>query len=103
MMIEEFKDELKDFKKILKLKLSREQEINEIKKWNKKSVKYVLDDEITDILEKFDLNLMTLKLRCKFCAKPLDFKKERELRLSAEENINEIKGLKEEVENKEDL
>ena len=103
MMIEEFKDELKDFKKILKLKLSREQEINEIKKWNKKSVKYVLDDEITDILEKFDLNLMTLKLRCKFCEKPLDFKKERELRLSAEENINEIKGLKEEVENKEDL
>ena len=32
MMIEEFKDELKDFKKTLKLKLSREQEKNETKR-----------------------------------------------------------------------
>ena len=62
----------------------------------------MLDDEASDILEKLDLNLMNLKLRSKFCGKPYDFKKERELGLSAKEKINEIKGLKEEVENNED-
>ena len=45
----------------------------------------MLDDEINDILEKLDVNLTTLKLRCIFCGKPYDFKKERELRLSAKE------------------
>ena len=34
--------------------------------------------------------------------KPYDFEKERELRLSAKEKINEIKRLKEEVKNMED-
>ena len=34
--------------------------------------------------------------------KTIDFKKEREIRLSAKEKINKIEGLKEEVENKED-
>ena len=55
----------------------------------------MLDDEINDILEKLDVNLTTLELRCIFCEKPYDFKKERELRLSAKEKINKIEGLKE--------
>ena len=42
----------------------------------------MLGDEIGDILEKLDINLTTLELRCIFCEKPCDFKKERELRLS---------------------
>ena len=97
-MIEEFKDELKGFKNILneieKLKLLRKQEINETKrKMN------MLDDEIKRILEKLDVDLTTLELRCKFCEKPHDFEEERELRLSAKERINEIKSLKEEAKN----
>ena len=79
----------------------REQEINEIKNETKRKLN-ILDDEINDILEKLDVNLTTLELRCIFCEKPYDFKKERELRLSAKEKINKIEGLKEEVENKED-
>ena len=79
----------------------REQEINEIKNETKRKLN-MLDDEINDILEKLDVNLTTLKLRCIFCGKPYDFKKERELRLSAKEKINKIEGLKEEVENNED-
>ena len=55
----------------------------------------MLDDEINDILEKLDVNLTTLKLRCIFCGKPCNFKKERELRLSAKEKINKTEGLKE--------
>ena len=52
----------------LKLKLLREQEINEIKnetkrKWN------MLDDDISDILEKLDVGLMTSKQRCRFYEK----------------------------------
>ena len=35
----------------------------------------MLDDEINDILEKLDVNLTTLELRCIFCEKPYDFKK----------------------------
>ena len=59
-MIEQFKEELKDFKNILdkinELELLREQEINETKrKLN------VLDDEIRDTLEKFDVNLTTVE------------------------------------------
>ena len=53
-MIEEFKDELKDFKNILnkikKLELLREQEINELKNERKRKLN-MLDDEISDILE----------------------------------------------------
>ena len=62
----------------------------------------MLDDEVNDILEKLDVNLTTLEIRCIFCEKPYDFKKERELRLSAKEKINEIKRLNKEVENNED-
>ena len=60
----------------------REQEINEIK--NKiKSKLIVLDDEISNILEKLDVHLTILELRCRFCEKPYDFEKERKLWLSA--------------------
>ena len=66
-MIEEFKDELKNFKNILnkikKLELLRKQEINEIKNETKRKLN-TLDDEISDILEKLNVNLMTLELRC---------------------------------------
>ena len=58
----------------------------------------ILDDETNDILEKLDVNLTTLKLKCIFWGKPHDFEKERELRLSAKEKINKIQGLKEKVE-----
>ena len=62
----------------------------------------MLNDEISGILEKLDLNLTALELRCSFCKKPHDFEKERELRLSAKEKTNEIKILKEKVRNEED-
>ena len=70
---------------------------NEIKR-----ILNMLDDEVRDILEKLDLNLIDLKLRFKFCDKPYEFKKEKELRLSAKEKINKIEGSKKEVENNED-
>ena len=47
----------------------REQEINEIKTETKRKLN-MLDDEINDILEKWDENLTTLKLRCIFCGRP---------------------------------
>ena len=58
----------------------------------------MLDDEINDILEKLDVNLTTLELRCIFWGKPHDLEKERELKLSAKEKINKLEGLKEKVE-----
>ena len=70
---------------------------NEIKR-----ILNMLDDEVRDILEKLDLNLIDLKLRFKFCDKPYEFKKEKELRLSAKEKINKIEESKKEVENNED-
>ena len=79
----------------------REQENNEIKNKTKKKLN-MLDDEIINILENLDQNLTTLKLRCIFCGKPYDFKKERQLSLSAKEKINKIERLKKEVENNED-
>ena len=45
------------------------------------------------MLEKLDVGLTTLELRRRFCEKSYDFEKERELRLSAKERINEIKIL----------
>ena len=87
-MIKKFRKELKSLKTILngteKLEFSRILEINEIKNEIKRKIN-MLDDEISIILEKLHVNLTTLKLRCKFCKKPYDFKKERELTLSAEE------------------
>ena len=86
---------------IEKLELSRKIKINEIKNETKKKLN-MLDDEISNILEKLDVNLITLELRCKFSEKTYDFKKERQLRLSAEEKINEIERLKEDAENNRD-
>ena len=53
----------------------REQEINEIKNETKGKLN-ILDNEINDILEKLDVNLTTLKLRCIFLGKPYNLKKE---------------------------
>ena len=58
----------------------------------------MLDDEIKDILEKLDANLAIIKLSQISCGKSSNFKKERELRLSAKEKMNKIEGLKQEVE-----
>ena len=103
-MIKRFKNELRDFKnllnKIKKLELLREQEINKIKNETKRELN-MLDDEISDIIEMLDVNLTTLELRCRFCKKPHDFEKEKELGLLAKEKINEIERLKKEVENNE--
>ena len=65
----------------------------------------MLDNEISDILEKLDADLTTLELKCTFFKtfeKPHNFEKERKLRLSAKEKINEIERLNEEVKNKDD-
>ena len=35
----------------------------------------MLDDKASNTLEKLDLNLMNLKLRCTFCEKPYELKK----------------------------
>ena len=48
-----------------KLKLLREQEINEIKNETNRKLN-ILDDEINDILEKLDVDLRTLRLKCNF-------------------------------------
>ena len=70
IMTEKFKDELGDLRNILneinkKLKPLSKQEINEIKHKTKRKLN-ILDDEINNILEKLDVNLTTLKLRCLF-------------------------------------
>ena len=62
----------------------------------------MLDDDISDILEKLDVGLMTSELRCRFYEKQYDFEKRRKLRLSAKERIHEIKRLKEEAKNNKD-
>ena len=57
------------------------------------------------LLEKLDVDLATLRLKCKFFEKPYEYnsiEKERELRILAKERINEIKRLKEEAENNKD-
>ena len=60
-MIEKIKNELKDLKnmlnKIKELELSREQEINKIKNETKRELN-MLHDEISDILEKLDVNVL---------------------------------------------
>ena len=63
------------------------------------------DDEINDILENLDVDLTTLRLKCKFFEKPYEknsIEKDRKLRILANERINEIKRLKEETENNKD-
>ena len=70
--IEEFRDKLKNLKNTLneikKLELLREQVINEIKNEPERELS-MLNDEMSNILEKVDLNLTTLELRCRFCEK----------------------------------
>ena len=100
-VIKEFGNELKSLKTVLNeiknLELSREQKINEAKrKLN------MLADKVSDILETLGANLTTLELRCRFCEKLHNFEEERKLILSANEKINEIETLKENVKNKED-
>ena len=57
----------------------------------------MLDDEISDTLEKLDVNLTPLELRNSFCKKPYNFEKERIKTIN--KRRNKIKRLKEEVEN----
>ena len=45
----------------------------------------MLDDKISNILEKLDVNLTTLELRCRSCEKAHNFEEERKLRMSAKE------------------
>ena len=71
----------------------REQEINETKNETKRKLN-ILDDKINNILEKLDVNLTTLKLRCIFWGKPYDFEKERELRLSAKRKKKKNRRIK---------
>ena len=70
--IKEFRDKLKSLKAILnkikELGLFREQEINEIKNETKRESN-MLDDETSKILEKLDVDLTTLRLKCKFFKK----------------------------------
>ena len=69
------------------LELLREQEINEIKNETKRKLN-MLDDEINNILEKLDVDLTTLILKCKFFNEhyKYDFvKRERKLRILAKE------------------
>ena len=103
--MKEFKDEFKDLKnitnKIKELELLRGQEINKIKNETKRNLN-MLDYEISDILEKLDVNLMTSELRCRFCKNPYDLEEEGELRLSTKEKMNEKEKLKEEVEKNND-
>ena len=75
--------------------------INEIENETKRKLN-VLDDEISNILEKLNEDLTTLELRCRFCEKSYDFEKERELRLSTKERINDIKRRKGKTENNKD-
>ena len=100
IIIEKFKDELKDLydilNKIKELELLREQEINEIKNESKWKLN-MIDNEINEILENLDVDLTTLRLECKFFEKPYEYnsnKKERKLRILAKQKINEIKKIK---------
>ena len=84
--------------------LLREQEINEVKNETKRKLN-MLDDEINNILGKFNVDLAILRLKCELFEKPCEYnsiKKERKLRILAKERINEIKRLREEVKNNED-
>ena len=95
--IKEFRDELTSLKTILN-------EINKLKLETKRKFN-MLDDNISDTLEELDVDLTTLELKYKFFEnfeKPHDFEKERKLRLSAKQKVNEIERLKEKVKKKKD-
>ena len=64
----------------------------------------MLDDKVNHILEKLDVDLITLITKCKFFERSYDFEfieKERELKILAKKRVIEIKRLKEEVKNNE--
>ena len=89
-----------------KLELLEEQEINEIKNETKRKLN-MLDDEINNILGKLYVHLATLRLKCEFFEKLIEYnsiKMERNLRILAKKKkrINEIERLKEEAKNNED-
>ena len=95
--IKEFRDELTSLKTILN-------EINKLKLETKRKFN-MLDDNISDTLEELNVDLTTLELKYKFFEnfeKPHDFEKERKLRLSAKQKVNEIERLKEKVKKKKD-
>ena len=54
----------------------------------------MLDDKISNILQKLDVNLTTLELTCRFCEKPHNFEEERKLRISAKEKYKWNKKIK---------
>ena len=67
----------------------------------------MLDDEINNILGKLYVDLATLRLKCEFFEKLIEYnsiKMERNLRILAKKKkrINEIERLKEEAKNNED-
>ena len=71
----------------------------------KKTKLNILDYKTNDILEKLDVDLTTLRLKCKFFKKTYEYnsiKKKRKLTVLAKKRINGIKRLKEEVENNKD-
>ena len=87
-MIKDFKDKLRDLKIYIEwdkktIDIKRNKWNKKWKKWSKKKMN-ILDDEINNILEKFDVNLSTW---CIFLGKPYNFERERELRLSTKGKI----------------
>ena len=57
----------------------------------------MLDDEINDILEKWDVDLRTLRLKCKFFEKPYEYnyiEKKRELRILAKKKKKRNRKIK---------
>ena len=48
--------------------------MEEIKNKKKRNLN-VLDDKISDIFEKLDVNVTTMKLKYRFCEKPHNFEK----------------------------
>ena len=86
---------LKSLKTILdeirELKLSRILEINEIENEAKRKLN-VLDDEISNILQKLDVNLTTLELRGRFCKKRYDCESTLIESEISPERINRIKN-----------
>ena len=77
-MIEEFKDELKGLENILneikKTKITQRTRNKWIKIETKRKLN-MLDDEISYILKKLDVELPTLELRKRFCEKLRDLKR----------------------------
>ena len=98
--IKNYKNDLKQWKKLKELELLREKK----NKWNKKTkIKLnVLNNEIIDVLKKFEFELEKGTLENRYCKKLNSCKDTVKLRLSSKEEINEIKKLRKEIGNNED-